>query len=108
MTPTSIKIGPFVYTVSTDEAGLRRQEHAAKGACSGATSHPKLEIHIDPNDAPGQQRDTLWHEVKHAILNISGFDGKATEEEFIQRTSALELAALRDNPELVAYLTDDA
>lgn len=104
--PETIKVGPYVYSVSRDESKLRQFEHERNGQYSGRSDHEKLEIQVDPNGAPAYQRETLWHEVKHCVLRLSGFSGKAGEEEMICRSSPLELAVLRDNPDLVEFLTD--
>lgn len=63
---------------------------------------------LDTTVPPAQQRDTLWHEVKHCVNYLAAFGGKDRlgEEETVGRTCSLELAALRDNPSLVAFLTE--
>lgn len=105
--PASVKVGPYVYSVGMDEAKIRQFEHERQAGFSGHSDHGALEIHIDPHNAPAYQRETLWHEIKHCVLRLSGFEGKASEEDIICRTSPMELAVLRDNPDLVRYLLDD-
>lgn len=103
--PKTVKIGPYVYTVSRDEAALRQHEHNRNGGVRGCTDHQALTIFVGPDLAPGMQRQTLWHEVKHAIVDsmTMSFD-KRTDEDWIGRTSPSELAVLRANPDLVAFL----
>jgi hypothetical protein len=105
--PTRIKVGPYVYEVSRDEAWLRAQEHSRSGGLRGATDHQALRIVVGPDLAPGMQRQTLWHEVKHAVLEAMTMShDKRTDEDWIARSAPSELAVLRNNPGLVAFLTD--
>lgn len=103
--PRTIKVGPYVYTVSTDESSLRRLEHEMKEAHAGHTSHHNLSIQIDPNHIAGYQRDTLWHEVLHCVAGVVNLQTELNEEAIIGSLSGMTLAVLRDNPDLVAYLT---
>jgi len=104
--PTSIKVGPYVYRVDEDEREIRKFEHNRSGAYGGCTDHALQTIHIDPTLAPTQRRETLWHEVKHCVVYLFQWDGKKAEEEAIRMMAPMELAVLRDNPELVAYLLE--
>lgn len=103
--PATIRVGPFVYTVATDESALRRLEHEFKASHAGHTDHAQLSIQIDPTGARGYQRDTLWHEVLHCVVRLVNLQVKLPEEELVCSLSGATLAALRDNPDLVAYLT---
>lgn len=106
--PSNIKVGPHVYTVTGDETTVRAEEHALNDKLRGWTDHQKLLIGVDPKLALGMQRQTLWHEVKHAVADLPSSDNvKRTEEEWISRTAQMEVAVLRDNPELVAFLTSE-
>lgn len=105
--PKSVKVGPYTYAVSTDEAAIRKFEHEKQSRHAGHTSHSELAIHVDPHNAAGYQRDTLWHEVLHCIVNVVNLQPKLSEEEIICTISHMTLAVLRDNPDLVAYLTGD-
>lgn len=103
--PSVIKVGPYQYTVSQDEVKLRDYEHQQRNGYSGYSDHSKLEIIVDPTLADDQQAETLWHEVKHCVYNVVGWrDGALKEEEVIRRAAPMELAVLRENPALVAFL----
>jgi hypothetical protein len=102
--PTRVKVGPFVYRVLLDRDKLREFEQAKRRGYSGFTDHAKLEIVIDPTQAPAQHAEMLWHEVKHCVIHLFGEYGKQDDETWVRRTSAMELATLRENPLLVAYL----
>jgi hypothetical protein len=103
--PTQVTVGPYVYVVSTDEAWIRKQEHDRNGGVRGCTDHQALHIAVGPDLAPGMMRQTLWHEVKHAIVeSMTMSHDRRTDEDWIGRTAPGELAVLRNNPDLVAYL----
>lgn len=81
---------------------------------SGECSALHCVIRIGPDQTEQQRRDTVWHEVKHAIFFETGLnteieesEPKVTEEMIVRRTASMELAVLRENPDLVAYLTED-
>lgn len=103
--PKTIRVGPYVYDVATDEAWLRQQEHSRSGGLRGATDHQQLRIVVGPDMALGMQRQTLWHEVKHAVIEaMTMSNDKRSDEDWISRTAPGELAVLRNNPDLVAFL----
>lgn len=105
--PKTVRVGPFHYRVISDESALRKFEHDKSSMYGGYSDHGLLEICIDPSKAPDYQAETLWHELKHCVVATVGWrEGALKEEEMISRTAAMELATLRDNPELVAYLLD--
>ena len=113
--PASIRVGSVTYRVTTDPDDWMRFEHKnqSKGAY-GHTEHLEATIFVNPETTPDVQRLTLWHEVMHAMHEaVMGAPdwhglgkGKIDREEAV--ISALEsptLLVLRDNPELVTYLT---
>lgn len=102
--PTSIRVGPFVYRVVQDVAKLQAHERKEKGAYSGYSDHSVMEIVVGPDEVACSQRETIWHEVKHCVVHLFGEYGKMDDETYVRRTAPMELAALRDNPDLVAYL----
>lgn len=102
--PSSVRVGPYVYTISQDVAKLQEHERKQRGAYSGYSDHSKMEIVVGPEEAACSQRETLWHEVKHCVIHLFGEYGKQDDETYVRRTAPMELAVLRDNPELVAYL----
>lgn len=106
--PSRIRVGPFWYRVSADPQELREWEHdgTQPDHIHGGCHNARLFMLVDTTFPRGQQRDTLWHEVKHAINYLAdvGGEDKLGEEEMVGRTSTLELMVLRDNPELVAFL----
>lgn len=108
--PARVRVGPHVYRVVVDEARIRQFEHDQGGKShKGYTDRWTCEIVLDPRQAPCQLRETLWHEIKHAVASLSRFD-QDEEEDMIARMAPWELLVLRDNPTLVAFLLegDDA
>ena len=100
--PTSVRVGPLdfeVVVVNGDEL----EDHFGD-------MHPdSLRIRLMEGIAPGLERETLMHELMHAAYYASGLREYETEHEEREVTAlALALLAmLRNNPELVAYLTAD-
>lgn len=70
---------------------------------------PHLErIVVDNSQRGGFMRDTVLHEALHACLFATGLNlGDGEEERLVAALSPVLLAALRDNPALVAYLRSD-
>ncbi len=103
--PRTLKIGPFVYVVLQDVVKLQAHERKQKAGYSGYTDHSLMEIIIGPDEALCSRRETLWHEVKHCVVHLFGEYGKMDDETHVRRSAPMELAALRENPDLVAFLT---
>lgn len=107
--PTSLRIGHARYTVKVDNR--RCEEHQVCGQSTG--NYHEI---VMRDDYPHQSvADTLLHEVLHQCLFIVGAtnladhlkDGENVEERTILALSGSLLGALRDNPELVAFLLAD-
>ena len=105
MLPTTVKVGPYIYSVSTNESELRREETNGRVHLRGCTDSQHLKIMIDATLAVGMQRQTLWHEVKHAIVDVLTMSNdKRSDEDWIARTAPMELAVMRENPSLLAFM----
>lgn len=97
--PASLTVGPYTYTVSLSD-GLD------DGLLRGCTDTDAHTIRLNRRNPPALQRSTLLHEALHAVANVAGIrDEKLTQEAFISRIEAPLTALLRDNPELVGFLT---
>lgn len=97
--PESIKIGPVCFAVTDDRAYC--DDHNAWGKIKYAPQ----KIWLDPEQAEDFYAVTLFHEVLHGVFYIAGYVGNDNNEEMVTRLSAPLLGVLRDNPELVAFLT---
>jgi hypothetical protein len=104
--PETVIVGPFVYEVVCDITQWNNENQDA--GTMGLTYSQKLKIVLKPGIVPTQMADTLWHEVKHAIIDLFQHDehGAWDEEEWVTKTASLEIMVLRDNPDLVAYLME--
>lgn len=101
-TPASIKVGPFVYAVKRWKR-LPAENAEAWGMCDRASTV----ILLAETTSHQKQREVLLHEVLHAIYGVTGLHHKdgAPEELVVTDLSPTLLSVLRDNPDLVAYLT---
>lgn len=105
--PRKVKVGPYAYTVRFDDAAM-----SAAGA-NGACLPDVASILLDSTCAPDTERDTVLHELLHAIwkqtqLVIEHPDGDSDSvgEKLIQTLAPRLLDLLRSNPKLVEYLTE--
>lgn len=102
--PTSIRVGPYAYAVYEYPA----HDRDAWGRIS-FRGH-RIGVGVGDEVSDGARRTSLLHEVAHAIHELAGINESdvgwpKTEERYIGATAALWLMVLRDNPDLVAYLT---
>jgi len=114
--PTTVTIGTVVFDVIVDPTEWVRIEHAVQMTNSyGHTEAHAARMYINPDHSVQVQRLTLWHEVLHAlaetVMGRPEWDNLGTEvddreEAVVRAWEHPTLAVLRDNPDLVAYLTD--
>jgi hypothetical protein len=107
-TPTSVRVGPYTYVVKVDADRIKELEKESESDLYGITTHGILEIVLQPAVADMVMRETLLHEVLHAILFNTGLSDRMTdkaEEHLVRALSPALFALLRDNPNLVQYLT---
>ena len=104
--PDTIKVGPYRYTVSIDAAEVREM-HREHPTWNGMADYHTQRIVLDDSCGPDVMAENLLHEVKHVIDYAAGIGSaeKITAHENIYRTSAWLLLVLRENPDLVAFLT---
>lgn len=70
----------------------------------GLTDWNKGTINVNPGQQPFDLRDTLLHEVMHAIRFQQGHDTAAKEEPYVQSLATGLIAVFDANPELAAYI----
>lgn len=101
--PTYIRVGPYRYTVITNPTALPQDN-------SAQIQYGPLHIAVSPINAHDRKVEALLHEVFHAVWEVvlGREDPEQTYkcEDIVSRLTPHLLAALRDNPDLVAYLTD--
>lgn len=102
--PSEIRMGPYVYHVYyTSQKALDTQQAWA------LTEIGYRRIWLDPNRAASLRMDML-HELMHVAKDLGTNDGTLTanfnaEESEIKSTTLGLLFALRDNPDLVEWLS---
>lgn len=104
--PQSLQIGPFLYRVYADIDKIKDAEKES-GSLFGVTSVGELEILLHPSSHDLVQRETLLHEVLHAVFHNVGLSerfGEKTEEQVVRSLSPALFDLLRRNPDLVSYL----
>jgi Zn-dependent peptidase ImmA (M78 family) len=74
----------------------------------GRCYRDRAAIGIHAEQTPWEERDTVLHELGHAVLKAQGreYGGKA-EEQYVQALATGFLHLFRDNPALVQYLFKD-
>lgn len=105
--PRKLKVGPSTYAIRDDADEMNRISRREKDDLFGYCDHRHLTIHIDPDQADDYKRETVLHEVLHAVVSLTNLSeewGVEKEERMVARVAPLLLGVLRDNPKLVAYL----
>lgn len=101
--PKVVYIGPFDYAV-------KQKKRLDTPMLLGETKNEITTILIREAQSACSKRDTLLHEVLHAVLFSSGLLtalplSHDDEERLVVTISPWLHQLLRDNPELIAYLT---
>lgn len=102
--PRRIKLGPWDITI---EQGVETDLNLR--GLMGDWEECPARIRIMRNLAPSMERETVMHEVLHAVFAMNGLQqewGEEKEEAVVRRLSPVLLAAMRDNPRLVAFLIE--
>ncbi len=107
--PRKVKIGPVTYRIQFAKNSL------AGDHLIGTTDHKSLTITVDSVVALGAARATLWHEVQHAVFMamigqpelVPPEPLNEREEWLIRLTSDAVLTVIRENPKLMAWLSED-
>lgn len=115
--PTRITVGVATYRITTDPDDWMRIEHETQlKGYYGHTKHENTTIYLNPDLPTSVLRLSLWHEVMHALAETCmgapkfgnlGKGREVREETIIRAWEHPTLAVLRDNPQLVAFLTGD-
>jgi hypothetical protein len=92
--PTSIKVNGRHYFVARE---------SLDGACGRCDSNIGT-IFIAPHEDGFEERDTVLHEVMHAVLRQQGRRYTKAEEVYVTALATGLLGCLRDNPKLTDYL----
>lgn len=104
--PTRIRVLGKVYSIEETENVQGGEDHEVlSGHCAPLLCH----IQVSTEQHIQQIRDSLLHELLHAIWSESGLcctiGEERIEEHLVHTLASAILALLRDNPALVRYLT---
>lgn len=104
--PTEVWVGAKLYSVLFDKAKLDGYNGRDRKDRVGYMSQRNLEIIIDDSMAEQMVRETLLHEVLHAVWSDAGLDEMEglTEEQIISTLTPRFMLVLRANPQMSAYL----
>lgn len=95
MIPKTITVSGRRWTV------VKGPEHERLYGLSEGT-HGRITLYAGQDDY--QMRDTLLHEVMHAVLRQQGRKYTPKEEEYVTALATGLLGVLRTNPKLAEYL----
>lgn len=99
MRPTKLKVNGRKFKVKF-RAAVRMPE------ALGLFHSTKHLIEIREDQSPVELRDTVLHELLHALLHSQGREyGGEVEEVYVRAIATGLIGVLRDNPELVQWLT---
>lgn len=91
--PKAIKVGPFTYQVREWNGG---GDH---GACDS----DELVISVDSTKPTEQIKNTLLHEILHAVWYVWGLN-KPNEEAAVNALANGLQTVFRDNPKLIEWM----
>lgn len=101
--PRHVDVGPYRYKVVLDRAAIDRKSVEFEHALDGKFDLVGQTITLSPELGFDGLRDTLLHELLHALLVTLELDGKK-EERIVLALAPLLLDTLRRNPKLVRFL----
>ena len=104
--PKSVKIGPYKYALRVDDAAVLQRSDDSNDCING---YCDLDAHEIVFATRAQKPSSVLHEVLHAVFDQSGLNirlGAEREEDVVQSLDHILWGVLRDNPNLVAFLTD--
>ena len=103
--PREIQIGPFPFAVVYDESVCNRDaiEQGSGDHNFGLMRPLEQRIYVNPRQGPDMAKDTLLHEVLHALLMPLCL-GSEEEERIVAPLSTGLLDVIQRNPEFVEWL----
>jgi hypothetical protein len=100
--PEQVQIGSYVFDVKLD-SGLSRSN------LLGETHTSDQKILVHPMQHPMMLKETVLHELLHACFGVSSLTHSFSdddEERVVAILSPWVLMMMRDNPQLLAWLTE--
>lgn len=107
--PRSLTIGPFKITIDTSKKAQERVDRDSDGPLYGMWDGRQASILLSSRAADTIIKETLLHEMLHAIFELSGASSvhikdSDTEEGIIRSATPMLLDTLKRNPRIVSYL----
>lgn len=106
-----VVVAPATYDIAIDHDGRLDDLDELDGLCDFSRRRIWIKDHL----APSSERDTVLHEILHAVVDQLDLKrrfkeevDKQFEEDVVYALTPRLLALLRDNPQLVTYLVEDA
>ena len=95
--PGYLRIGPFNYTVELHDGYWNKDDVRVYGEVDERAAT----INLDVDASPEVIRDSIVHEIIHAILMMYDKD----DEDLVRVLAPMLLQVIRDNPRLMLALT---
>lgn len=104
--PKPVKIGAhtwkFKRMLKTPKEGAPYEPQYGDFGCCDYSTHI---IWIAPHSGT-QLAETVFHEITHAINEMTGVQDGATEEHFTTQSAKGWVAVLKDNPHILEYIRE--
>ena len=101
--PKSIKVGASVYEVSID---TELDHELAGNHRYGEINYTLRRIALSTKFLDEEKRDTLMHEVVHAITKHMGIDWGDEDEQLTRQLTNGLMMVFNDNPDLLKLLAE--
>jgi hypothetical protein len=96
--------------VNGEEFSIRYRKFAVKEQTLGQCVYREARIEVATGQTPFNARDTLLHEIMHAILvkqgHIGGCFKDSTEEKYVNALATGVMGVLQDNPDVARWLVE--
>jgi hypothetical protein len=111
--PSTLRVGPFIYTIDVVEGPLKLEDEDESDSdkpslLMGKTITHSQKIEILAGMPYEVERETLFHEILHAIYSMVGApddgDPHVGEEKLVQMFSPPIVDIFDRNPELITYM----
>jgi len=101
--PNHAYVGPYTYNIELNDSVILDYEDDVCGLCDSV----KQDIWLRTGLGETFERETLLHELLHAMFDMTGLShelGVEKEENIIRRLSPVLLDFLMSNPHILPYL----
>ncbi len=101
---------PRKVRVNGEDFSIRYRRFEDKEKAVGQLLYQKSRIEVATGQSSINTRDTLLHEIMHAILvkqgHIGGCFEDSTEEKYVNALATGVIGVLQDNPDLALWLIE--